>query len=268
MLAAYEAAIGPALRAIAGVVVPPSEKGKRGPKKTKVDKKSSQGKGMPPPRQTIRADNGYRSHHVNSRSTTEHRGQFEQAASSDPASFFTLPQVNHAPPPPQTVHDPAAFERLETQALRRRKVEALESLAHTTALLLAEFMDFRKGQAAAAPSSSTPNGTGGPLPHVGPGAGAAYAAAAVGMAANLIRPPAGVDSGDGQHDGAGEEQSGRPGDDESSASDSDDGDIPARVGQGDADEEDDSGTTSEDSGHYEMGPEADEEGLDVKVEND
>lgn len=271
MLAAYEAAIGPALRAIAGVVVPPSEKGKRGPRKTKVDKKSSQGKGgtKPPPRHTIGTDNGHRLHHENNRSTTEHRGQFPRPAGSDPASFFTLPQVNHAPPPPQPVHDPAVFERLETQALRRRKVEALESLAHTAALFLAEFMDFRKGQAAAASSSSTSNGMGGPLPHVDPGAGSAYAAAAAGMAANLFQPPAGVNGWDGQHDGAGEEQSGRPSDDESSASDSDDGVVPARVAQGNADEEEyDSGTTSEDLGHYKMGSGADVEGPDVKVEDD
>lgn len=274
MLAAYEAAIGPALRAIAGVVVPPSEKAKRGFKKNKVDKKSNQGKGnvKPPPRQITAIANGPRSHYENHHSTTGHMGPFQQPVSEYPGTIYATPQASYAPPPPQTLHDPATFERLERQALRTRKVEALESLAHTAALMLAEFMDFRQSQAAAAASSSTTtNATDGPSPQVDPGEGSAYAAAAAGMAgmaANAFQPPAGAHGWDGQHDGAGEERSGRHSDDQSSASDSDDdGDIPARVTQSNADEEYDSETSSEESVNDELRAGGEKE-LDVKVEDD
>lgn len=276
MLAAYEAAIGPAIRAIAGVTLPPSEKGKRGPKKTKSDAKSSQGKGPTKSisKQTTGTDYGPRTPHEEKHSTAQHRDRLQQPAGSDPASCFTLPQANHAPAPPQSVHDPETFERLERQALRRRKVEALESLAHTAALFLAEFMDFRKAQAAAAaPSpSSTTNETGAPPPpppRMDPGAGSAYAAAAAGMAASIFQPPAGENGW--QHDGAGEGRSGRPSGSVSSASDSDDGDgdIQARVAQGKVDEEEyeSEETSSEDLGDYKMGSEAGQEGPDVKVED-
>ncbi|KUI67458.1 hypothetical protein VM1G_11496 [Cytospora mali] len=150
---------------------------------------------------------------------------------------------------------------MERQALRRRKVEALESLAHTAALFLAEFMDFKKT------SSSTANGTGG---------GGAYAAAAAGIAANLFQPPTG-EEGDAwvghQHDGAGEERSGRLSDSENSANgsdDDDDQDIPARFPQGEADGEeyDSEETPSEALEDFNMGPGAGQEEPDVKVEDD
>lgn len=85
--------------------------------------------------------------------------------------------------------DPDDFEKMERQALRRRKVEALESLAHTAALFLAEFMDFKKGrQAPQAPASSPPPGPQ-QQRQPDPGAGEAYAAAAAaGVAASLFRP--------------------------------------------------------------------------------
>ncbi|ROV97672.1 hypothetical protein VMCG_07357 [Cytospora schulzeri] len=296
LLAAYEAAIGPALRSIAGVTLPPSEKGRRGPRKKKVDKKPAQGTGSTKP--TIGTNNGSRPWQDEKRSTTQqHRGhpQQQHTAGSEPASLLALPQANlhhhhtTAPPPPpphQSAHDPETFERMERQALRRRKVEALESLAHTAALFLAEFMDFRKGQAA---PSSTSNGTGGPPPQpqlpprVDPGAGSAYAAAAAGMAASLFQPPAGEEEEEGengwQHDGAGKERSGWRSESEGSASgsdgdddDNDDGDIPAKVAlsNGNADEEeyDSEETGSEDVGDYKMGSETDQEESNVKVEEE
>lgn len=269
MLAAYEAAIGPAIRAVAGVTIPPSEKVRRGPKKKKADKTTSgQGAGStkPPPKQKVVTNNVPGSHHGNERSATEHRGHVHQPAASHPASFFVQPQA-----PPQPVHDPPIFEMMERQALRRRKVEALESLAHTTALFLAEFMDFKKAQQAAAASSPlTFSVTAGPPPpQANPSAGSAYAAAAAGMAANLFQPPSDVNGWDDQNDGAGDERSGRPSGSESSAdnSDDDDGDIPARAAQGNADEEEyDSEATSDELGEYGMGSE--EEGPEVKVEHD
>ncbi|ROW04294.1 hypothetical protein VSDG_01110 [Cytospora chrysosperma] len=279
LLAAYEAAIGPALRAIAGVTIPASEKGKRGPRKNKTDKKPGQGKWVakPFPKQTATGtDSGPRSRHEVMRPTAQHGDRMKQAADSGPAPFSSLPQAGtHAPATPPSVHDPETFERLERQALRRRKVEALESLAHTAALFLAEFMDFRKAQAAA--PTSAPNGTGEPPPpspepeRMDPGAGSAYAAAAAGMAASMFQPPAGENGW--QHDGAGEWRPGRPSDSESSASDSggDDGDIPARVAEGKVDMEgeyDSQDTGSEDSDDYKMGSEAVHEGLGIKVEDD
>lgn len=45
--------------------------------------------------------------------------------------------------------DPERLERLERQALRRRKVEALEAIAHTSALLLAELQTLNRDAARA-----------------------------------------------------------------------------------------------------------------------
>lgn len=70
-----------------------------------------------------------------------------------------------------------AFQKMERQALRRRKVEALESLAHTAALFLAEFIDYKKGR-----QEPSQHGLG--QHHPEPSTGAAYAAAA----ASLFRP--------------------------------------------------------------------------------
>ncbi|KAG8160151.1 hypothetical protein KVR01_009687 [Diaporthe batatas] len=71
----------------------------------------------------------------------------------------------------------AAFQKMERQALRRRKVEALESLAHTAALFLAEFIDYKKGR-------QEPSRQGLEQHQSEPGTGVAYAAAA----ASLFRP--------------------------------------------------------------------------------
>lgn len=69
---------------------------------------------------------------------------------ADPANFFAPPP----PPPPHQHHQDggADLERLERQALRRRKVEALESISHTAALFLAEFMTFANRQISSASS--------------------------------------------------------------------------------------------------------------------
>ncbi|POS77809.1 hypothetical protein DHEL01_v203784 [Diaporthe helianthi] len=72
----------------------------------------------------------------------------------------------------------ASFQRMERQSLRRRKVEALESLAHTAALFLAEFIDFKIGRQEPLASGSPPTAP------ERQSAGAAYAAAA----ASLFRP--------------------------------------------------------------------------------
>ncbi|ROW17084.1 hypothetical protein VPNG_01059 [Cytospora leucostoma] len=257
LLAAYEAAIGPAYRAIANVGLAPSEKAKRGPKK-KMKTKSAEAK-------------------TKSSSTSTSK----QATSSGTANGAARPP--QPPPPPQrrheaqqrpapsvlhqeqghrqqpaTIQGPEVFERMERQALRRRKVEALESLAHTAALLLAEFMDFnRKGSPPdhhhqtppppAEAGSATPSGTGG---------GSAYAAAAAGVAgvaASVFREVGPSVGGDGEwteREGAVvEERSLGLSDSESSASDSDDdGDIPARIpsqGQGKDDEYDSEESQSE-----------------------
>lgn len=85
--------------------------------------------------------------------------------------------------------DPRAFEKMERQALRRRKVEALESLAHTAALFLAEFMDFKKGRQEPQATTSSPPPPGPRQHQSDPGAGEVYAAAAAaGVAASLFRP--------------------------------------------------------------------------------
>lgn len=73
--------------------------------------------------------------------------------------------------------DFATFQKMERQALRRRKVEALESLAHTAALFLEEFIGYKKGQ-------HEPSRQGLEQYRPEPNTGAAYAAAA----ASLFRP--------------------------------------------------------------------------------
>lgn len=154
---------------------------------------------------------------------------------------------------------------MERQALRRRKIEALESLAHTAALLLAELMDFRKGT----PPSAHDHHQMSPAEaevDVGPGAGSAYAAAAARVAASLFRE-GGPLEGDGnwtEREGAVvEERWPGLGDSESPASDSDDdGDIPARMpdqGHEKDDEYDSEETQSEVEGEEKPGVEVEGE---------
>ncbi|KAK7746864.1 hypothetical protein SLS53_002052 [Cytospora paraplurivora] len=252
LLAAYEAAIGPAYRAIANVGLAPSEKARRGPKK-KIRMKGAEPSAKKSPTSTSKqaitpgTANGdarppppsspfQRRHEAQHRPTLS--GLHQEQGHRQSATLLPLQAGGSRT---AAIQDPKVFERLERQALRRRKVEALESLAHTAALLLAEFMDFRKGSAPnhhqtppAEAESATPNETGG---------GAAYAAAAAGVAATLFRE---VDPlrGDGnwtEREGAVVvERELELDDSETSASDSDDdGDIPAKIpnqGQGKDDE--------------------------------
>lgn len=141
-------------------------------------------------------------------------------------------------------------------------MEALESLAHTAALFLAEFMDSRKGQAGEQ--------------RVDPGAGSAYAAAAAGWAAELFRPSEGERGSSGWGGGRDvveeeeEEQSGRLTDSEDSPTDGGgDEDTPARAGPGDAGDGGDhtEEVRSEVLGSPE-GPKSDHEELDVKIEQE
>lgn len=108
-----------------------------------------------------------------------------QRVNPDPEQLAGPLQADHGRETPNLDSD--AFEKMERLALQRRKVEALESLAHTAALFLAEFMDFRKGRQDPPSTTSPPRG---PQQHqADPGAGEAYAAAAAeGVAASLFRP--------------------------------------------------------------------------------
>lgn len=90
-------------------------------------------------------------------------------------------------PIPQSQQSDGDFERLERQALRRRKVEALESLAHTAALFLAEFMAHTK-QKPLAPSLAGLGEPGGAVPAEPPqNHGVNYATAAAGVAVRTER---------------------------------------------------------------------------------
>ncbi|KAL2282042.1 hypothetical protein FJTKL_11117 [Diaporthe vaccinii] len=161
--------------------------------------------------------------------------------------------------------DSDAFEKMETQALRRRKVEALESLAHTAALFLAEFMDFRKGRQNPPATTSPPSG---PRQHQAePGAGEAYAAAAAaGVAASLFRPLS------EEIDRTGYNSSGSEMEQPSSSYDSsDDEDVLARVPSEpkdgmDMDDIGSHGTPSDLLASLRNGEEADVSGPGVKVE--
>lgn len=204
LLAAYEAAIGPALKDI--IVVPDakateSQKRKQkspaskpqpsstrhrlpnGPKSSRSLSSGGAGAKQPPPPQPPLQQ------------------QQQQHLQPDPTTFFSSPTPqNHQQQLQRQQSDAADLERLERQALRRRKVEALESLSHTAALFLAEFMTFTKRQNASSTSSSGAgangkqgsggDGDGGGLAPV-PNHGMEYAAAAAGMAVriNSLCPP-------------------------------------------------------------------------------
>lgn len=195
LLAAYEAAVGPALRAI---IVIPSEKVEKVEKAPKPEKKKTKSKKpgdkLPgvssarpqssAPRATAsttngRADSKRKNHSSAGPADPYHdQQQYIQAADADPSSFY-------APPQQQQHHQDAGdFERLERQALRRRKVEALESLAHTAALFLAEFMTHnnnKKESSRSSPGPGEPSGSAAPA-GAAQNHGVDYAAAAAGMA--------------------------------------------------------------------------------------
>lgn len=103
-----------------------------------------------------RADSQRNKHVSTAPQGSQHgRQQYYPSVDANPASF-------HAPSQQHAHHQDAGdFERLERQALRRRKVEALESLAHTAALFLAEFMTHNNKNKASSRSSAGPGESGG-----------------------------------------------------------------------------------------------------------
>ncbi|KAJ4424504.1 hypothetical protein N0V82_000828 [Gnomoniopsis sp. IMI 355080] len=204
LLAAYEAAIGPALKAI--IVIPDPH----APESQKRKRKASSSR----PQQLTNGSSSWPASnappsfsYANTGPSQHHHQQYAQAVSAN----------STAPSSPHHHHqqDTAEFERLERLALRRRKVEALESISHTAALFLAEFMAFAKWQQGSSPSSTAASAAGGggrgangddddgrglsSSGHsIGIGRSAAaqdhgmvYAAAAAGMAASMFHPPAG-----------------------------------------------------------------------------
>lgn len=194
----------------------------------------------------------------------ENRSSGFQGADADQAVLPTSLQTDCVQNPPE--HNTDAFEKLERQALRRRKVEALESLAHTAALFLGEFMNYNKGrqQPAATTSPALESGQN----QTGPGVGAAYAAAAAGIAANVFQPLSEeIEHSVYSSSASGVEQS------SGSSDSSDDEDIPSRIPSGSRDDKD---MDMDESDHYEMrskmnasirtGEEADDVEPEVKVE--
>lgn len=188
MLAAYEAAIGPALRAMAGIGLQSSTKVNE-PKKSRPPKSKKKGKDRRTPSEGDMASSGTlpqastRGSELGGNSTRSrpgYEGGVSQGGRTDSRPLSKPLQANRG----QDTHnmDPAAFQKMERQALRRRKVEALESLSHTAALFLAEFIDFKKGRQEPPANASPPPGL--ERHQAEQSAGAAYAAAA----ASLFRP--------------------------------------------------------------------------------
>ncbi|KAJ0125159.1 hypothetical protein J7T55_006503 [Diaporthe amygdali] len=270
VLAAYEAAIGPALRALLNIGLQTSvranEPKTRGglPKKKKNSKDNRDpSKGKVAATRTLPQVSSHRRRSRDSfaQSTSENRNDF-QGQNSDPAVLSTPFQPEQRRNSP--IQNSDAFERMERQALRRRKVEALESLAHTAALFLAEFLDFRKAQQVPAATRSPPAGS--EQHQVGPGAGVAYAAAAAGMAANVFQPLS------QELERSGYNSSGSEMAQHSSSHDtSDDEDLPFRISiepkvDVDMDDSESDGSSSETSASFRDGVEANDDEPEVKVE--
>ncbi|KAL1877053.1 hypothetical protein Daus18300_002663 [Diaporthe australafricana] len=235
VLAAYEATVGPVLGALVGIKVKnnPVKKGSRTSRKKRKDKdgrKPGEVKvgvtGALPRASSHRRQSGDRNR--NAQFTSENRSSGFQSANTDPAVLPTPLQTDCVPKPPE--HNTDAFEKLERQALRRRKVEALESLAHTAALFLAEFMNYNKGRQEPATNTSSALESG--QDQTGLGVGAAYAAAAAaGITANVFQSL----SEEIEHSGYSSSASGMEQSSSSSGS-SDDEDIPSRVPSGSTDD--------------------------------
>ncbi|KAF3766210.1 hypothetical protein M406DRAFT_68572 [Cryphonectria parasitica EP155] len=188
LLAAYEATTGPALRAIG--VVP----GPRGVEKSEpASKKPSTIRSKPTSTRS--------SAHINTphHDTTTKRS-FPSAGPTDRSHVAQSQQqgasttMSSAQPPHHRQEDAGGdhhLEKLERQALRRRKVEALESLAHTAALFLAEFMTYTKREVSRPSATAEPAG-GGQENSVSSGGsqgrGTDHAASAAAMAANMFKP--------------------------------------------------------------------------------
>lgn len=195
LLAAYEAAIGPVLKAI--IVIPDPQ----APKAQKRKRKPSSA-ALPPPKSTQQLPNGSSPWPANPTPSfssadtgTSRQQQYVQTDHASP-SAPSLPYQQQLQQQHRQHHnhqEAADLERLERLALRRRKVEALESISHTAALFLAEFMTFAKRQGSSSSSAGGANheqdSGGGQSANVGniPGqnSGMVYAAAAAGMA---VRP--------------------------------------------------------------------------------
>lgn len=193
VLAAYEAAIGPALRAMVGIGLQSSAKVNE-PKRKRLPRNKEKGSDRRDHSKEQGAANGTLPQDFgnepswresSARVVADHERNGPQCVNPDPERLTGPLQADQGRETPNMDSD--AFEKMERQALRRRKVEALESLAHTAALFLAEFMDFRKGRQNPPATTSQPPG---PRQHQAePGAGEAYAAAAAaGVAASLFRP--------------------------------------------------------------------------------
>lgn len=216
-LAKYERASEFALQAIASVSAKQENYYKKKPKSlnTSADKASAAPQHRAKPATSGRASSretpatDYAYHHnsnrnSNSRSFSSAGQPYQQyqdgAAATDPGLFNHAHQQQQQQLPGQHDYqeqqhqpqDPVEFERLERQALRRRRVEALESLAHTAALFLAEYMTANKTRQQA-PVPSTPWEV---AAAAGPGGesegrrrhdhGVDYAAAAAGMTAQMM----------------------------------------------------------------------------------
>lgn len=195
MLAAYEAAIGPALRAMVGIGLQSSAKVNEPKKRSRLpsNKKKDIGRRDHSKKHvaedaTLPQASGHKPslRERSARNVAEHESNGPQRVNPDPERLTGPLQADHGRETPDLDSD--AFEKMERKALRQRKVEALESLAHTAALFLAEFMDFKKGRPEP-PAPASPPPPPGPEDHqAGQRAGAAYAEAAAGVAASLFRP--------------------------------------------------------------------------------
>lgn len=190
LLAAYEAAIGPALKSI--VVIPDaraadSQKRKAKSPASKPLPSSSRHRlpnGPKPPRSVPSGGAGAKLQPQQPQLQPNPTSSF----SSPTPHYHLLQQQQQQQQQRQQseTQEAADLERLERQALRRRKVEALESLSHTAALFLAEFMTFTKRQNSSTLSAEDANCEHGGGRAPAPNDGMEYAAAAAGMAVCLL----------------------------------------------------------------------------------
>ncbi|KAG6360314.1 hypothetical protein INS49_011371 [Diaporthe citri] len=272
VLAAYEAAIGPALRAMVGIglqspakVNEPKKRSRLPTNKKKDSDSRDHSKGHGAAHGTLAQASGNKPNlrESSARIVADHESNGPQRVNPDPERLTSPLRTDQGRETPSLDSD--AFLKKERQALRRRKVEALESLAHTAALFLAEFMDFRQGRQDPPATTSPPPE---PQQHQDdPGAGEAYAAAAAaGIAASLFRPLS------EEIDRAGYNSSGSEMEQLSSRYDSnDDDDGPGKIpgepeGGMDMDNRESHGTPSDPLASLRNGADADASEPGVKVE--
>lgn len=164
-LAAYEAAVGPALRNI--IVIPTG-------KDLTPEKKRRSTPSAKPPGPSPTPKHQSKPTATQGPTTTDAVNSPGAPAAPSPAGYPDQQSHTAGPSPFYTTQHQyldADYERLERQALCRRKVEALESLAHTAALFLAEYMTVNKKKQAPAPAAEETRQD----------QGVSYAAAAAGM---------------------------------------------------------------------------------------